>query len=392
MKFSLITLAILICSCQKPVTNATAPQPKRDAVELSGEAQKNANVEIVVAKRVVIDQLIEAPGKLAWNDDKTVSIGAIAAGKVMFVYSRVGDTVKVGQVLARMHTHEVHDTKAALRSARAERERAESSLEQMKRNEDRMRRLLELKAVSQSQLEQAVMDRKTAESSARKAHADEDREVQHLTETLEIAAEVDEGAGHAHQHNEDEELVPIKASAAGTVVDRKISPGVVVNIGQETFTITDSGSLWCIANFPETSLRDLRVGLNVEVEVRAYPGRIFVARIARLGDTLDANTRTLMIRADLASQGVLKPEMLATIRLHLRGASVLSVPEAAVQMIEGKQTVFVEKSPGKFIPRSVEARIEDGRAVILSGLTEGERVAANGSYFLKGQLLREAGL
>lgn len=392
MKFSVITLMLVICSCQKPTTNSGAPHPRQDAVELTGDAQKNANVEIEVAKRVAIDQLIEAPGKLAWNDDKTVSIGAIASGKVMFVYSRVGDTVRAGQVLARMHTHEVHDTKAALRSAKAERERAESTLEQMKRNEDRTRRLLELKAVSQSQLEQAVMDRKTAESSARKAHADEDREVQHLTETLEIAAEVDEGAGHDHQHNEDEELVPIKASAAGTVVDRKISPGAVLNPGQETFTITDSGSLWCIANFPETSLRDLRVGLNVEVEVRAYPGRIFLARIARLGDTLDANTRTLMVRADLASQGVLKPEMLATIRLHLRGANALSVPEAAVQMIAGKQTVFVESLPGKFVPRSIEARIEGGRAVVLSGLTEGERVAAKGSYFLKGQLLREAGL
>lgn len=392
MKLNTILLTLLICSCQKPAPTAAAPEPKRQAVELSEAARKNANVEVVTAQSEAIDQTIEAPGKLVWNEDKTVSIGAIATGKVIHVYARVGDAVKAGQVLARMHTHDVHDTKAALRTARAERDRAESTLEQAKRNEDRMGRLLVLKSISQAQLEQATVDRKTAESAVRKAHADEDKEVQHLTETLEIAADVDEGAGHDHKHNEDEELVPIKASAAGTVVERKIGPGAVVNLGQETFTITDSSSLWCIANFSESALRDLRVGLNVELEVRAYPGRFFPARIARLGDTMDPNTRTLMVRVELSSQGVLKPEMLSTVRLHLPSTNVLSVPEAAVQTVDGKMTVFVETTAGKFVPRKVEARIQAGRAVILSGLKEGERVAATGSYFLKAQLLREAGV
>ncbi len=392
MKLSILLLTLLLSACQKqvPVSAAAEAKPKPGNVDLTASALKNASVEVVPARMLTIDQTIEAPGKLAWNEDKTVSIGVVATGKIIRVYSKVGDMVKENQVLARMHTHDVHDTRALLRQARAEKDRATSSLEQAKRNEDRMSRLLQLKAISQSQLEQVTMDRKTAETSLLKANADVDKEVLHLTETLEISA--DEETASAHKHDEDEELVPIKSSAAGIVVERKITPGTVVTLGQEAFMITDNTSLWCIANFPETALSRIRVGVNVEVEVRAFPGRRFAAKVTRLGETIDPGTRTLLIRAELNSQGLLKPEMLATIRLRLPALSALVVPESALQIVDGKTIVFVESSPGKFLPRSVEAQVQNGQAMILSGIKEGERVAATGSYFLKGHLLRETGL
>lgn len=388
MKYLLLACVITLCSCQTQAPTASNP-PKPENLDLSPAAVKNANIEVVSARIETIDQTIEAPGKLTWNEDKTVSIGVVATGKVIHVYSKVGDIVKENQMLARMHTHDVHDTKALLRSARAEKDRSTSALEQAKRNEARMRRLLELKAISESQLEQAVMDRKTAEANLRKANADVDKEIQHLTETLEITADDEESP--SHKHDEDEELVPIKSTAAGVVVDRKITPGTVVTLGQEAYVVTDASSLWCIANFPESALSRIRVGTNVEIDVRAFPGRAFAARITRLGETIDPGTRTLKVRADLASQGVLKPEMLATIKLKLPAVPSLMIPESALQNVEGKNIVFVESAPGKFLARSVEAQVQNGQAVILSGLKEGERVAATGSYFLKGQLLREAG-
>ena len=390
MKPFAIFLLLALCACQKQAPVAEAKLAKPSDVQLSTDAAKNANIEVVAARTQTLDQTIEAPGKLTWNEDKTVSIGVVATGKVIHVYSRVGDLVKDNQMLAKMHTHDVHDTKALLRQARAERDRATSALDQAKRNEERMRRLLQLKAISVSQLEEATMMRKTAETSLRKANADVDKEIQHLTETLEISADDEEDP--KHKHNEDEELVPIKSTAAGIVIDRKITPGTVVTLGQEAFIITDASSLWCIANFPETALRHIRVGSTVDVDVRAYSGRHFSGRITRLGETIDPNTRTLLVRAEVSSQGVLKPEMLATIRLRLPATPSLTVPESALQIVDGKTTVFVESSPGKFLPRVIEVQVQNGQALVLSGLKEGERVATTGSYFLKGQLLREAGL
>lgn len=385
----LILLVVLLSGCSKN----TPPEPsassaKSDGLAVSANATRNAAINTAVAEEVSLDYTLEAPGKLTWDEDSTVSIGVVSTGKIVQVLNRVGDSVSKGQVLARMHSHDVHDTKALLRQARAERDRAAAALEFAKRNEDRTRRLFELKAVSQAQVEQSRNDRAAAESALRKAAADVDRETQHLTEILEISADDESAPNHKH-NEEEEELVQIKSTAAGVIVDRKISSGAVVTLGQEAFIVTDPASLWVIASFPESALARLKVGLPLELDVRAFPGRRFPARITRLGETLDPATRTLQVRAEVAAQGVLKPEMIATVRLRIHAGRALVVPESAVQNVEGKSTVFVESAPGRFQPREVVGHAENGRLIVESGLKAGERVATEGSYFLKSQLMSE---
>lgn len=375
-------------ACQTPPATE-APAPKAGKLALPPESLRHANIAVEAARYESLGGAIEAPGRLTWNEDRTANIGVVATGKVIHVYARVGDVVKDQQILARMHTHDVHDTKALLRQARAERDRATSALEQARRTEARMKRLLELKAISEAQYEQAVLERKTAESLLRVAVAGVDKEVQHLTEFLEIPADDEDASPQAH--NEDDELVPVKSTLAGIVVDRKITTGTVVSIGQEAFVIADPSSLWCIANFPETALSHLKTGMPVQVEVRAFAGRTFPARIIRLGESINPETRTLQVRAELASQGVLKPEMLASIRLQLPESRSLVVPEAALHDLNGKQVVFVESAPGDFRPREVKATVRDGWAHLSSGLNEGDRVATTGSYFLKSELLKAEG-
>ncbi|GAB4407266.1 MAG: efflux RND transporter periplasmic adaptor subunit [Bryobacter sp.] len=387
----------------KPQSSTAAAPPDLSPVAispvaLSPAALRHAGVEVVTVAREAVGGALEAPGKLAWNEDHTVSVGVVATGRVMHVYAKAGDRVEAQQLLARMHTHDVHDTKALLRQAMAERDRATTALEQARRTEARMRRLLELKAISEAQLEQAVLERRTAESLVRVARASVDKEVAHLEEFLEIPAaaasaleeEARSGDAPHEEHEEEDDLVPVKAAASGIIVARRITPGTVVNIGQEAFVISDPARLWCLASFPESALPRLRVGAKAEVEVRAYPGRRFPARIVRLGDTIDPDTRTLQVRLELASQGALKPEMLAMVRVPLAAATELVLPESALQNLDGQTVVFLETKAGEFTPRTVEVEVRNGLALVRAGLAEGDRVAANGSYALKGELMKEA--
>ena len=294
-----------------------------------------------------------------------------------------------GRHLARMHSHDVHDTKAQLRQARTERQRALSQLELARRNRERMQRLLQLKAIPQVQADQADAEVRNAEAAVKRAEADVDRETQHLTEVLEISADEDD-APHPHiaGEPEDSELVPIKSSADGTVIERKISAGSVVTLGENAFQVADPESLWLIASFPERALPQLRVGQRVNIRVQAYPNRLFPGRIVRLGDTLDKETRTLKVRIAVNAQKSLKPEMYASVLLAHAQDRALVVPASAVQDLDGRSTVFVETQPGRFEPRAVTSEILGGDAVIRDGLREGERVAAQGSYFLKGRLVQ----
>ena len=235
MRWPLCAVAILLAGCG---TKTVAPvaavaQPAEKGLELSGEARRNAGIEVVEVREEKRDTPLEAPGELAWNEDRTWTVGVVATGKVRGVFAQVGDRVKQGQVLARYHTHDVHDTQANLTQALAEKRRSTTNLEQLRRNRDRLKRLYEAKAAPLMQVEQAESEVKMAEEDIQKAQANVERETQHLTEVLEIPVEANHAHAGPHEgEGGDAELVPVKAPHDGLLVERKISLGTVVTAGQ----------------------------------------------------------------------------------------------------------------------------------------------------------------
>jgi len=145
-----------------------------------------------------------------------------------------------------------------------------------------------------------------------------------------------------------------------------------------------------MAAVDERNLAALRPGMPVKVSVQAYPDRTFRGRIEKLGEELDPVTRTIVARVGLPNEGgLLKPEMYAAAEIDLGpSAPALSVPQAAVQDVDGHSVVFVRVAPDQFEVRPVElARVVDSSRVVTSGLKPGEAVAAEGSFVLKSRLL-----
>lgn len=390
----LLLLILLLASCaSKPEMPVVAKaEPGKGEIALSPEARKNAGIEVVEARWESRATALEAPGQLAWNEDRTWTVGVVASGMVRAVSGQVGDRVKRGQVIARYHTHDIHDTQANLTQALAERRRSVTHLDQLKRNRDRLKRLFEAKAAPLMQVEQAESEVAMAEEDVKKAQANIDRETVHLTQVLEVPVDVDHAHAGPHQgEGGEEELVPVKAPHDGVIVERKVSIGTVVTAGQPAFVIADPETLWLMANFPESALPVLRVGLPLTMEVRAYPGRLFTGRIKRLGETMDAATRTLKVVVEVGAQRSLKPEMFATVKLAAEGIQAIYLPASAVQEVDGHQVVFVEDAQKHFAARPVQATISDGIATIQSGLKAGERVATQGSYMIKGYAAQRAG-
>lgn len=387
----LVTLA-LILSCGKAETpkveaaaSEAAPNSGPASMPVSAAGRAAAGIATTVASYQSVEGDEEAPGQLTWNEDRTWFVGTVAGGRVAEVNVRVGDPVGAGMVLARYHSHEVHDTRASLRQSQTELTRAKSQLDLSRRNLERMKRLLELKAVPQVHVDDAAADVRNSQAAVEKAQADIDRERQHLTDVLDLP-ETSQHAEHPPGEHGEDELIPVKAPANGVVVERKINPGSAVTAGEQVFRIADPDSLWALAAFPERLLPQLRAGQSVEVRAQAFPEILFHGRIVRLGETSDPQTRTLKVRVAVTSNGKLKPEMYVTVKLPSVARRFLAVPSGAVQEIDGKSTVFVE-SGGQFMPRVVDSEIQGQWAVIRQGLREGERVASSGAVFLKGKLV-----
>ena len=174
-----------------------------------------------------------APGQLTVNEDQTWRIGAIASGKIEDLTVRVGDTVRPGQVLGRIHSHEVHETRAAYEQASTELERARAAEAYSRRLRDRAQRLFELKAGSRQDVETAESELRNAQAAIAKAQSEIAKERAHLTDILHIPVN-DTNAAHGPEDD-----IPIFASAAGVVLQRKATVGNVVNAGDELLTLSE---------------------------------------------------------------------------------------------------------------------------------------------------------
>jgi cobalt-zinc-cadmium efflux system membrane fusion protein len=147
-----------------------------------------------------------------------------------------------------------------------------------------------------------------------------------------------------------------------------------------------------IADVPEKNLSSLKNGAPVLIKVAAYPDETFPAKISRVGETLNPDTRTVEVRCVANNHhGRLKPEMYATVGLTVGEKRVTPlVPQAALQEMDGQTAVFVERGEGKVEKRAVKIGRRQGAMVeVLEGLSRGERVVTEGSFMLKSEFSKD---
>jgi len=153
------------------------------------------------------------------------------------------------------------------------------------------------------------------------------------------------------------------------------------------FTISNTGTMWVLANVYQKDLPNVKVGDPVTVTTDAYPGTEFKGKISYIAAALDPNTRTLQARIVVDNPGdKLKKDMYVTVTVTAGTiAKAIAVPDAAIlRNDENEPFVYVESAPGQFGRREVEiGQSEAGKTQILSGLTPGEKVVADGSLFLQ---------
>ena len=391
--------ALILAACGSKQTPPPAEAPVREKSEtatpkeitLDAAARKQAGIETAQAVRRSPAATVRANGRITLNENRSWRVGAITDGRIVNIYANPGDRVQEGQVLARMHSHDIHESRAQYRRAVAELARLKSQAEFAVRTRDRMRRLYDLKAASFEQVDQAEAHLRNAQTESSNAEVEVQRVRTHLTDFLGIAIEEKgQHAGGEHEHSE-EDLIPIRSPATGVVLQRTVTPGTVVQPGGEAFVVADLSTLWMIAQVGEEDLARIRVGMPVRVAVQAYADRAFAGRVARLGEQLDPATRTLQVRVDLPNAaGLLKPEMFAAAELELGGAAPgLFIPETALQDVGGRQMIFVRRSEIAYAPRAVETgRRINGQVEIRSGLSEGDVVVTAGAFVLKSQMLK----
>jgi multidrug efflux pump subunit AcrA (membrane-fusion protein) len=183
----------------------------------------------------------------------------------------------------------------------------------------------------------------------------------------------------------------LKAPIDGVIIDRKTAPGELVGKDKEIYTISDPTDLWVIAEVKERDIGAVKVGQDASFTVLAYPGERFRGRVVRIGNQVEAESRTLEVRVEVNNaDGRLKPGMFADVEITTTVlGNTIVIPDTALQTEEENQVVFVALDENKFQKRVVKLGMEQpGRAQVLEGLKVGEKIVAQGGFILKSEMLK----
>jgi cobalt-zinc-cadmium efflux system membrane fusion protein len=135
----------------------------------------------------------------------------------------------------------------------------------------------------------------------------------------------------------------------------------------------------------------VRVGQQVSIEVPALGNEPRVGKLIFVGQTVDPETRTVLVRTELDNRdGALKPAMLATMLIEARPSEKLVVPASAVVREGEDEFVFITGEAGQY--RLVKVKLapeQGGRRVVLSGLKGGEKLVIEGAFHLNNERNRQ---
>ena len=176
---------------------------------------------------------------------------------------------------------------------------------------------------------------------------------------------------------------PVITRTSGVVTAIGARPGAQVGLGQSIVTIQGLSRGLVIADVPEASLGNIRVGQPVEITFPAYPGDVRQGRVDYIFPSLNAQSRTAQVRITIPNQGGrLKSGMFANVTLQGAGGMATVVPSEAV-IDTGRRQLVIVKRNGSFVPQEVRiGRDYDQWTEITAGLRAGEQVVASGQFLI----------
>jgi cobalt-zinc-cadmium efflux system membrane fusion protein len=184
----------------------------------------------------------------------------------------------------------------------------------------------------------------------------------------------------------------VRSPMAGRIVERKVDTGAVVgrdSLETELFVIVDLTRVWVELALSPADLPVIKEGQSVEITARGITNKA-TGQVIFINPLLDKASRSARVMVEIANEGDMwRPGTFVTAAITVDEHAVpLAVPVGAVQSIGAEKIVFVRNAEG-FVKRPVvTGRTDDRRIEIVSGLQQGERVAATNTFLLKAELLK----
>lgn len=359
----LVGVTLAGCGDQRNDPNAGAPPPlkveRAEDRNLFQVARPEQFPLTTAVEHVTVSQL-KATGTVNPDISRSVPVISVAAGRVVEIKARLGDTVQKGQVLLRVQSADISSAFSDYQKAVADEQLTRTQLE-------RAQLLYKEGAISLNELQ-------VAQSTDAKAKVD----VKATAEKLKVLgnANLDQPSG----------IVEIRAPISGVITDQQVTNAAgVAGLGSPNpFTISDLTYIWIVCDVYENDLPIVRVGDKADIRLNAYPDRKFTGIISNLGPVLDPNLRTAKVRIEVRNPGLMRPGMFATATFYgQKTEKHAAVPATAILHLHDRDWIYVPAGSKLF--RRVEVKsgemLNGNMQAVLSGVAPGQQVVANALEF-----------
>ena len=369
----MVLLGAASSGCKKSSAKTEAQPPAGEAW-LDDKQITEQKIAVEAVDEQDVDDTVLASGKVAFDDERVTHVFSPVTGKIVKIDAQLGDVVKKGQELAIMDSPDISVASSDVGKAQADLVAAQHDF-------DRQKDLYAQHAASQKDFEQA-------QDNYSKAKAESDRA------RAKAALLTAGGGGNVS------EGYALRAPIDGTIIMRNVSPGVEVQ-GQygggqavELFTVGEVDRVWVIADVFEMDVARVKVGQKATVKLQPYPDRVFSCTIDYVSGTLDPQTRTAKLRCSFDNKdGLLKPEMYATVAVSVDQRKALAIPRKALIRLGDQTVVFVESGTtpdGKHkfdrLPVSVDEQEGSAWLPVQHGLNKGDRIVTDGAILISGMM------
>lgn len=355
-----------------PTDVAQANRPSDREVKLNPDLELMIKVQEV--REEAVAETLAVAGRIDFDEQAMARIGTSVAGRALELKASVGQRVRSGQVLATMSSSELSTAQLNYLKTVAQARLLATAAE-------RARQLYASDVISVAEMQR----RENASEIARAEESGAASQLQILGMNPEAIAEL-------QRTNVINPVKTIISRTNGTVIERSVAVGQVVQPAETMFVVADLSRVWVVADVPEQQSASIQLGQQVEIEVPSLD-RNLMGRIVHVASFVDPQTRTVMARCELDNRsGELKPAMLANLLIQTSRRRELVVPASGVLRENNHDHVYVQKSAGVFVLTPVELGPATDRDLrpVRSGLSPGQKIVIEGAFHLNNERIRNA--